>query len=309
MAREQLIYQILSISKSCRSITDIANRLYLSQPYVSKEIHQAEVKYHTKLLHRRPLPIKLTRAGEVILESLEKQLELQNQLLIDLAPFRDNSASYIKIATNQPWTTLYGDIIYKYLHKKFPSINFELTEVTTDLAEQKLLTREIDLFAGKNLNNDKIVSNKTFTNRFYFLIPATSSLYSKTNYMRILTKRDLTKFNNQNFVSLTDDSFFQKLVDHMLIDNNVNQGKVLKVDNHVVGTNAAAQGAGIFVTSYDFAEKWIGKKPFNLVEIPTTLLNFDIAVSYHYKASTLIKEIAKSLEALEEAYGKKLGII
>lgn len=38
----------------------------------------------------------------------------------------------------------------------------------------------------------------------------------------------------------------------MLIDNNVNQGKVLKVDNHVVGTNAVAQGAGIFVTSYDF---------------------------------------------------------
>lgn len=309
MNQEQLTYKILSISKSCRSITDIANRLYLSQPYVSKKIHEAEIKYHTKLKHRKPLPIKLTRAGEILLESLEKQLELQNQLLIDLSPFKSNSASYIKIATNQPWTTLYGDIIYKHLHHKFPSLNFELTEVTTDLAEQKLLTREIDVFAGKILNNDNIFSNKIFTNRFYFLIPATSSLYSKTHYLRILSKNDLTKFNNQNFVSLTDDSFFQKLVDHMLVDNNVNQHKILKVDNHVVGTDAAAQGAGIFVTSYDFAQRWIGIKPFNLVEIPTILLNFDMAVSYHHKSSILIKSIAKSMGDLETVYGKKLGIL
>lgn len=309
MSNERIIYNILSTVDSCRSITDIADRLYLSQPYVSKQLHNAEIKYHTKLIARKPLPIKLTRAGNILLNNLEKQLELQNQLSIDLMPFEKDRSNYIKIAINQPWTTLYGNLIYDKIHRDFPGLNFELTEVTTDLAEQKLLSREIDLFMGKVLYNDDIVSKKTFTDRFYFLIPSTSSLYSRKNYIRRLSKQDLRKFNNQNFVSLTANSFFQKLVDHMLDDNNVNQNKVLKVGNHVVGTNAAACGAGIFVTSYDLAEKWIGKREFNLVEIPTTFLNFELAVSYHIKASKLIRDISKSLFDIEVAYGKKLKIL
>ena len=59
MSNERIIYNILSTVDSCRSITDIADRLYLSQPYVSKQLHNVEIKYHTKLIARKPLPIKM----------------------------------------------------------------------------------------------------------------------------------------------------------------------------------------------------------------------------------------------------------
>lgn len=296
------LYDILSNVESSESITDISHKLYLNQPYISKQLNKAERYYNTKLINRRPLPISLTETGKIVLNSLEKQLNIQNQLKSDLSNYL-NSNQFIKIATNQPWITFYGDIIYKHLHHKFSDYHFELTEVTSDLAEQKLLTKEIDIFGGKMLNNPSLKSTFTFDNHFYFLIPATSSLYSSTNYVRVLSRNDLNQFNNQNFVSLTDDSFFQKLVDHMFIDNNIKQNKVLKVSNHMTGTNAAAKGAGIFVTSYDFVEKWIGKEKFNLISIPETLFNFKMAITTRNDAGLKIKAIAKEMIKLEKVYG------
>lgn len=294
------LFEILSNVENSESITDIAHKLFLNQPYISKQLNKAERYYHTKLINRRPLPITLTETGKIVLNSLEQQLNLQNQLKEDLSSYLNNN-QFIKIATNQPWITYYGDIIYLHLHKKFPSIHFELAEVTSDLAEKKLLTKEIDIFAGKILNNPSITSTFTFNNKFYFLIPKSSSLYSN-DYVRLLNRNDLKQFNDQNFVSLTDDSFFQKLVDHMFIDNNITQNKVLKVSNHMAGTNAAAKGAGIFVTSYDSVKKWIGKEEFNLIAIPENLFNFKMAVSIRRDANQKIIKISKEMIKLEKAY-------
>ncbi|WP_040473298.1 LysR substrate-binding domain-containing protein [Lactobacillus gigeriorum] len=308
MTAEQTIYDILASVKTCRSITDIANRLMLGQPYVSKQIYNAELKYHTKLINRKPPPITLTKAGKIVLASLEKELEIQNMLKLDLSPYIAGETNFIKIGVNQPWITVYGHIIYEQLHRKFPDINFELTEVTSDVAEQKLLTRDIDISCGKLIFNTTITSKESFALSFYFLIPENSSLYSsnKENYLRILTKDDLIQFNNQNLISLTDDSFFQKLVDHMLTDTNVHQNKVLKVGNHVAGTNLAIEGAGIFVTEYDFALPWIGKKPFNLIKIPKSSLNFELAVSHRNDASEQIKALAAELYKIELQYQEYL---
>lgn len=99
---EQTIYDILASVKTCRSITDIANRLMLGRPYVSKQIHNAELKYHTKLINRKPLPITLTKAGKIVLASLEKELEIQNKLKLDLSPYIAGETNFIKIDVNQP---------------------------------------------------------------------------------------------------------------------------------------------------------------------------------------------------------------
>ena len=86
----------------------------------------------------------------------------------------------------------------------------------------------------------------------------------------------------------------------------MHQNKVLKVGNHVAGTNLAIEGAGIFVTEYDFALPWIGKKPFNLIKIPKSLLNFELAVSYRNDASEQIKAIAAELYKIELQYQEYL---
>ncbi|MFR0585695.1 hypothetical protein [Lactobacillus porci] len=45
MTREKTLIDILQSAKHCRSITEIASRLYLSQPYVSKLLIQARQEF------------------------------------------------------------------------------------------------------------------------------------------------------------------------------------------------------------------------------------------------------------------------
>ena len=63
----QLLYQILSTINQSRTISQVANQLYLSQPYISQVISKSEKKYQVKLVNRSSLPIELTKAGKQLL--------------------------------------------------------------------------------------------------------------------------------------------------------------------------------------------------------------------------------------------------
>lgn len=63
----QLLYQILSTINQSRTISQVANQLYLSQPYISQVISKSEKKYQVKLVNRSSLPIELTKAGKQLI--------------------------------------------------------------------------------------------------------------------------------------------------------------------------------------------------------------------------------------------------
>lgn len=286
---------ILENVENCRSITDLAEHLYLSQPYVSKMLGHVEEKYHVKLVRRKPLPIELTDAGKILLKDLQQEIEIKNKITIDLAPYAENNANYIRIATNQPYLTMHGAELLLNLHKKYPDIRFQLSEVTSNLAQQALKTRNIDLFWGKTFHDSEIVNYKSHPLKMYFLIPESSNLYS-SEYVRNMSKKDLIQFNKAKFVSLTDDSFFQQMVDHAFSDNGITIEKVLKVSNSLIGTAAAVRGIGIFITIFEVARPWIGQCGFNMVEIPENFLHMEVGVSTLHDASPMIKRIGQDVD-------------
>lgn len=57
MTKEDLLYDILTEVPHSRTITDIAQKTYMSQPYISQVIHSSEEKYGVKLINRNKLPI------------------------------------------------------------------------------------------------------------------------------------------------------------------------------------------------------------------------------------------------------------
>lgn len=113
MTKEELLYDILTEVPHSRTITDIAQKTYMSQPYISQVIHSSEEKYGVKLINRSKLPILLTPAGIKIINDLAYIIEAQNKLAIDLAPLSKNNRSFIRIAFNQPWVMSIGSRITK----------------------------------------------------------------------------------------------------------------------------------------------------------------------------------------------------
>ena len=67
-----------------RSISRAAERLYLSQPYLSQYLAKLEHNLGVVLLDRSHTPLKLTAAGELFQAYLERQDFLDRQLVSDL---------------------------------------------------------------------------------------------------------------------------------------------------------------------------------------------------------------------------------
>lgn len=83
----KLIYKILTAVSTNNTISNVANGLYLSQPYVSQIISKTEKKYETKLVNRNEKPISLTAAGIKLLQDLDDEIKLHEKTKRDLSFF------------------------------------------------------------------------------------------------------------------------------------------------------------------------------------------------------------------------------
>ena len=76
-----------------RSISKAADRLYLSQPYLSQYLAKLESNLGVTLLDRSHTPLRLTPAGELFYAYLERQDYLDRQLESDLRTLQSKSPS------------------------------------------------------------------------------------------------------------------------------------------------------------------------------------------------------------------------
>lgn len=72
-----------------RSISKAADRLYLSQPYLSQYLAKLEANLGVTLLDRSHTPLRLTAAGELFHAYLERQGYLDRQLESDLQQLQE----------------------------------------------------------------------------------------------------------------------------------------------------------------------------------------------------------------------------
>ncbi|MBP2058883.1 DNA-binding transcriptional LysR family regulator [Lactobacillus colini] len=295
MSKEKILYDILNSIQECNTISDLANKLFISQPYISRTIKNAEKKYNTTLIHRKENPIRLTQAGEIVLNNLRKIIETRNELQYDLLPYQKTEDFQLKVAINQPWLETSADFLLEFLLKEFPNITFSFYERTTNLAQKELLNHSIDLFIGKFLTNKDIVSTYITQSELYLITPENLLPYEiKSN---ILHSQDLKFIDNLPFISLTDDSFFQAMVDNFFTEHEIKIHKIIKVENSIAAIKLAVKGYGSTIAPRNIADE-IAKKynaKIKAIYIPENLLQLSIGISYLENSHGFVKKIAQKI--------------
>ena len=112
-----------------RSISKAADRLTLSQPYLSQYLAKLEHSLGVVLLDRSRSPLSLTPAGEVFHAYLERQGYLDRQLVSDLRDLKDKKRPVLHIGVS-PWrgSTLLPDVLPLFA-KDYPDVQVVLHEV------------------------------------------------------------------------------------------------------------------------------------------------------------------------------------
>lgn len=158
--------KVFYITAKRLNFTKAAEELFISQPAVSKHIHELEQHYEIKLFLRDGSKIKLTQAGSILYAHAEKLMEAYRTLDFDMAALSVTIKGTLRLGAS---TTVAQYFIPKYMatfREKFPEISISLVSGNTEHIENMLSENKIDLGMvegqpnHQNLKYSKIVKDE-----------------------------------------------------------------------------------------------------------------------------------------------------
>ena len=139
------------------SISRAAVRLHISQPPLTRQIHDLEDEIGTALFDRSNKKLKLTSAGEYFLQEARKILS-QAQRAARIAKATGNEqGGQITIAFLSPLGGIFLPAVIRSFKHKFPLVDVDLVEMVPRKQLDALLDNQIDLaFVAKHeVESDK----------------------------------------------------------------------------------------------------------------------------------------------------------
>lgn len=154
MNSKQLQYAILL--SQVRNFSQVAEKLNISQPSLSKQIQSLENELGVQLFNRDTVPLTVTAAGEYFIREAQDMIYKEDQLLRSMERFRSGEEGRLVIGVS-PFRSLYlmpGFV--KKLREKYPRIQVCLHEPPSDEIRKEAAEGKYD-FAIVNLPVDESV--------------------------------------------------------------------------------------------------------------------------------------------------------
>ena len=127
------------------NFTKAAAELYITQPAVTKHIHELERHFKTKLFDRNGSRIKLTNAGEVLLQHTEQLFALYRNLEFEMNSLSLEHSGRLRLGASTTIAQYVLPAVLTAFHKKFADIKITLSTQNTEYIEEALKNKEIDL--------------------------------------------------------------------------------------------------------------------------------------------------------------------
>lgn len=292
------LIDLLNQVTTANTLTEVAENLYFSQPYVSKLIAKMESEYEVKLVNRKANPISLTHAGEVILENLKSIQNAQAKLNLNLKDLKREEQGTITIAICSLVNTPPIDRLIMELHATFPNLKFDFVNFSGDVTDQDLIDGKMDLVVGRKWNNPEIHIIPLPVGELALLISDNCPLFQINAKYVEFSQDNLSTLNGCNYIGVNDSSFLQHKVNNLFEENMIHVNEIMELPDSKQASLIAARLHATTITTPQIAEKVLENKEYNLMPIPKDVIGLDMAISYRQDSSENIKAVAQSLEKI-----------
>lgn len=146
------------------NFTKAAAELFITQPAVTKHIHELENHFKLKLFDRNGSKIALTDAGNLLLQHTEKLMELYKELDFDMNTLNHQHKGILKIGASSTIAQYVLPEILAKFHQQFTEVKIQLISGNTEYIEQALLNKEIDLGLIEGRSKSPQISYTHFLN-------------------------------------------------------------------------------------------------------------------------------------------------
>ena len=286
-----------------RSISRAAERLYLSQPYLSQYLAKLENSLGVVLLDRSHTPLRLTAAGEVFHAYLERQGYLDRQLVSDLEELKDQKRPILHIGVS-PWrgSILLPDVLPQFTGQ-YPDVQVVLHEAPVPELGELAAANRIDFCVMQIPNDLTELTYEVVMRERIFLVghrdhPLLQGMDSTIG--RAKPFPDLRLLERERVVMLPADWRLSRLLHNTFSVHNVEPQNILVTTNTTTAINLAAENMAFAFLQ----ESGVARTPyldrlacFTLGEPPLTC-----PVAVVYKKNGFLSPAARAFIDLTRAF-------
>lgn len=278
------------------NMTKASKELFVSQPAISKTIHDIEQDYGVKLFERWNKQLYLTPEGATLYEYSKQAVNLLDS--IDKSMQARNGKDIIRVgASITIGTSILGEIAADFC-AEHPSVKIEALVDSTPVIEQALLQGQIDLsFVEGRLASPEIKSETVGCTDIVLVVGRTHELYGQEG----ITLEDLS---GRDFIVREKGSRTREKFSMEMERNNIRWNPAWECHNTQTIKNAVDAGLGIGVLSKLSVRKRLESGRFRALNVFDKPLELYIRMAYAEN-----KYFSQNLTAFRDYAVRRVGVL
>ena len=253
-----------------KSISKAADRLHISQPYLSQYVIRLEKAFGVHLLDRTKSPIELTAAGRVYANYLEDSSQLYEQLLQDFTRLNASRRQTLRVTmSNWRASTLLPSILPSF-SQEHPEAHLELFERPTSEMFRLIEDNTVDFgIVNTNLDMPDHLTTETILYEKILLVGNRQNAAARTllEECRAGREPDLSILEHERFVLLHPEIMLAMRV------NNFLERERITVENAIYTTNATT---ALNLTAGNYGFCFINETAIQTAPNRSELIFFDL---------------------------------
>ncbi|NWK83351.1 LysR family transcriptional regulator [Staphylococcus sp. GSSP0090] len=209
-----------------------ADKLYVSQPYLSSFIKNIETEWNITIFNRKKRPLTFTAEGQVYYKYLQDQAYLLQDVTRKITNISNLNAGFLNIGVTP---TLAFHILHKILPKfieLYPNIKIDLIEGDSQDIERQLLQGTVDVCLNTlPLWNKGINHNEIYTEPIYLVVPPQHYLFNRLQQKDMELKELMSLIANDQFIILKDRYGLKQTINKILDFYDMHPNIILETSN------------------------------------------------------------------------------
>lgn len=248
------------------SFSQLAEKLNITQPALSKHILSLEKELGIQLFNRSIAKITPTAAGEFFLREAKEILYKEDQLIRSMEQFKSGDKGQLVIGITPFRSSYLIPKIVKKLQIEFPGIQVKLIEEGTELLRKDAADGKFD-FAIVNLPVDETMLDVTFIEPDRLVLVVPNEIINNYSVLKGKTEIDFKDCKDLPFVVVGQGQEMRILFDKLCISNNIKPEIAAEVVGLTTAWEMASSGVAATLLPLQFVNSDSSKREISVIKL------------------------------------------
>ncbi|OFI06613.1 HTH-type transcriptional regulator CysL [Clostridium acetireducens DSM 10703] len=257
------------------NMTEVANKMYISQPAVSQTISELEKHLNVKLFDRMGKRLYLTHEGEIFLTYVRRILNIYDEGIKLVKDMNEFKMGKMKIgASTTIGIYVLPDIIGKFI-RKYKNIDVSIAIENTKIIANMILENKIDFgFVEGPVYQDEIICKNFCQDELVLIVPSDHNWAS-------LQEIDINDIPKEKMVMREKGSGTREVFENLMNSNNINYKIAFELGNTEAIKKAVEAGLGMSCISKRCVENEVRQNKISVVKLKNIDIKRNFSLIYH----------------------------